>query len=75
MLILIELVFKKFLNIQYHDHYDIIVYLLINKEFHFRRISDQLIPISFYLFGYNTYSFIFIGIYQISLFFFYSQNF
>ncbi len=44
---------------QYHDHHNVIIYLLINKEFLFRKVSDQLAPISFYLLNYYTYSFYF----------------
>src|SRR6266498_303419 len=35
------------------------MYPLINKEFYFRKVSNQLAPISFCLLGHYTYSFIF----------------
>src|SRR6266540_1455466 len=53
------------MTLQCHDHHDIIIYPLINKEFHFRKVSDQLAPISFCLLDYSTYSLVFTEVYQI----------
>ncbi len=44
---------------QYHDHYDIIIYPLINKRFLFKKFSNQLALISFCLLDLNIYSSIF----------------
>src|SRR6266542_1794911 len=41
------------------------MYPLINKGFHFRKVSDQLAPISFCLLDRSTYSLVFTGVYQI----------
>ncbi len=44
------------MTLQSHDHHDIIIYLLINKEFLIKKFSHQLTPISFCLFDHNTYN-------------------
>ena len=41
---------------QCHDHYDIIVYSLINKEFLIKKFFLQFVPISFCLSDRNTYN-------------------
>ncbi len=44
---------------QCHDHHDIIMYPLINKEFLIKKFPYQLTPISFCLLDRDIYSFIF----------------
>src|SRR6266498_2362788 len=41
---------------QCHDHYDIIVDPLINKEFLIKKFFHQFEPIAFCLLGHNTYN-------------------
>src|SRR6266542_7140241 len=50
---------------QCHDHHDIIIYPLINKEFLIKKFPNRLTPISFCLLGHNTYNLVFTGVCQI----------